>query len=254
MLWLAEDSIRTIRDPESPNFRNVYTWGAELRTYSRLARSMYTYGQFEHQDSCSPRELEILRNIPGATELLTELQLQAPAIRAIWNARNHMELGKMLSGSTPQYRRLGFNFSSLGEEDERARTGPKTVEFRVLEGTLDQVIISAWIRICWTLVEVAGEEFVGKPTDGNCRFVKVVKCCIGDVGPDNCESSGETRNPIPRKQDCRGPEQDTEAMVLRGRFRTLVVDGLGLGGDAYEAFAEALLRRRQSICNTYLGR
>lgn len=37
VFWLAEPIIRSVRNPKSPNFANVYTWGSEQRRYSRLA-------------------------------------------------------------------------------------------------------------------------------------------------------------------------------------------------------------------------
>jgi len=77
------------------------------------------------------------------------------AIRTIWEAASHVELGRLLSGPERQYRRLGFNFSAFGEEDERARTGPKTIEFRVLEGTQRPEIALGWLKICCKLVERA---------------------------------------------------------------------------------------------------
>ncbi|OIW30799.1 hypothetical protein CONLIGDRAFT_550047, partial [Coniochaeta ligniaria NRRL 30616] len=142
MLWLSEDSIRSIRDPTSPNYLNVFTWGAELTKHSRLAKVVQDQLAQSKRPLCNTLSIDALKE-------------QTAAISAIWNASSHRELGRLLSGATPQYRRLGFNFSSLGEEDERARNGPKTIEFRVLEGTLDTDIISAWVAICWNLVEVA---------------------------------------------------------------------------------------------------
>ncbi len=40
LLWLAEPTLRSIRNPNSENFNNQYTWGAEVRRYSRLATSI----------------------------------------------------------------------------------------------------------------------------------------------------------------------------------------------------------------------
>ena len=98
---------------------------------------------------------------------------QFEAIRAIWMTASHQELGRLLSGDTKQYRRLGFNFSGFGEEDERARNGPKTIEFRHLEGTLDSGLVLGWMHICCTLLEVAVEE-------PSVRFDDIVRALLRD--------------------------------------------------------------------------
>lgn len=175
LLWLAEDVLRSVRDPASPNFHNVYTWGAEVRKHSRLAAVL------ERQDA-DRGPAPPLDSAGGGGDLATAAAAAAAvdpaeyrAISMIWEAGSHLELGRLLSGSTRQYRRLGFNFSSLGEEDERARKGPKTVEFRVLEGTLRDEVVLPWTRICCTLVEIA----IGDPQD---RFRDVVGCLLGKAG------------------------------------------------------------------------
>ena len=160
LLWLAEPTLRAIRDPRSPNYANVYTWGSELRRYSRLA----TAASWSPPGAEREEELRQLRtgslSAAGNTEA-AELASCLPsavgdAVRTIWRAASYPELGWLLSGPVPQFRRLGFNFSAFGGEDERARTGPRTVEFRVLEGTLRDALVAGWVHICCELVELAG--------------------------------------------------------------------------------------------------
>lgn len=227
MLWLSEDAIRSVRDPASPNYLNVFTWGAEMTRHSRLARLV---GPKTADYQFAAR----LHHSLSDDVFLGALRQQKPAIRAIWNARTHRTLGRLLSGSTAQYRRLGFNFSSFGEEDERAANGPKTVEFRVLEGTLEEDIISAWVAICWGLVEVAGEGVACDSEGGGRRFAKVVKSCLGDIDPAGygCDTAA------------RGCGAEQETFVKCSRLRALAVDCLGIGADMYDAFIHALLVRR----------
>ena len=48
LLWLAESQLRSIRDPFSPNYNNIYTWGAEQRRYSRLAKALENGENLSH--------------------------------------------------------------------------------------------------------------------------------------------------------------------------------------------------------------
>lgn len=230
MLWFSEDAIRSVRNPTSPNYLNVFTWGAEMTRHSRLARLI--------DPKIVNYQLAQLHHTLSDTMLFSALHQQTPAIHAIWKADSHLKLGRLLSGSVTQHRRLGFNFSCLGEEDERAKNGPRTIEFRVLEGTLDEDIISAWVTICWSLVEVAGEG----PHDG--RFIKVVKTCLGDLGTDGCDNSTVRGRYDPDARDDAVMQYTKATCIKRSRLRALVIDGLGVGADMYDAFMEALLRKR----------
>lgn len=234
ILWLSEDAIRSIRDPSSPNYLNVFTWGAEMTKYSRLAKLM--------NRRVRQYQLAQPKYTPSDDFLFESLQDHTPAIRAIWHASSHLKLGRLLSGATPQYRRLGFNFSSLGKEDERARCGPQTIEFRVLEGTLDEDIISTWLAICWSLVEVSGEGACAAAGGTDGRFVKVVKACVSDVkkggfGQHTLHRANGSDDP-----DCTSTVRHVEdAESRRARLRALVVDGLGVGADMHDAFIQRLL-------------
>lgn len=235
LLWLAEDLLRAVRDPASPNFRNVYTWGAELRQHSRLAEAVgrdrfrakngpaAVAGAVEDgHDNSGPGSTANLSAATAATgaDHLFFAGLDDPADRravaAIWSAQSRVELGRMLSGSTRQFRRLGFNFSSLGEEDERARKGPRTVEFRVLEGTLCDDVVVPWMGICCGLVEVAA---VGSGGEGKGdRFGEVV---------------GRLLRGVTRSEGCTVEES-------LGRF----VHCLGVGHGLAGAFWDGLYRNR----------
>ncbi|TPX11910.1 uncharacterized protein E0L32_007408 [Thyridium curvatum] len=182
LLWLAEPVLRKVRDPRSPNYSNIYTWGAELRKHSRLALNIA-----KGEDYNRSQQQQFLAGSSGSSQgdesvewylaaawrrLGVDDADQHDALKAIWLTKSTMELGRLLSGRERQYRRLGFNFSALGEEDDRARTGPRTIEFRVLEGTLDADLILAWVNVCCTLAETATSE-------QEARFVTVVKYLLG---------------------------------------------------------------------------
>jgi hypothetical protein len=156
LLWLAEPALRSVRDPRSPNFHNVYTWGAETRRSSRLAAALALPSRGESAEVlralCSgPEQDEAHKLLAGAKASAAD---QA-ALQAIWRADSSVELGRLLSGPEKQYRRLGFNFSAFGGEDERAVRAPRTVEFRVLEGTLKEGLVLGWVRACGSLVQAA---------------------------------------------------------------------------------------------------
>lgn len=205
ILWLAEDVLRGVRNPLSPNFHNVYTWGAEIRQHSRLAESLNRGCAMKSHDSSADSD-------PGIGAVRLEAG-EYHAINSIWAVRSHLELGRMLSGSTRQYRRLGFNFSSLGEEDDRARHGPKTVEFRILEGTLCDDIVLPWTSICCALVETA----VGGPKD---QFRHVVTCLLRE-GTNGCRSK---RDVVERLGN--------------------LIDSLGIGDGMAGAFLDNVRRNR----------
>ncbi|KAK3330723.1 hypothetical protein B0H66DRAFT_572695 [Apodospora peruviana] len=138
LLWLAEPTLRMIRDPKSPNYHNVYTWGAEIRRHSRLAT-----GEPSCQDNGQHQEF---KDDDEVTNLLTTYKSVPPkdqnALGTIWTSPSYHDLGRLLSGETKQYRRLGFNFSAFGEEDDRAKSNPRTVEFRIMEGSTQSDLVA----------------------------------------------------------------------------------------------------------------
>lgn len=152
LLWLAEPTLRSIRDPKSPNFHNTYTWGFAMRQHSRLAHRV-TDATAEHVDSLryiSDRQIKAA--ISGQFTASTK---NLAAFGEIWKAETHLELGQLLSGDEKKYRRLGFNFSAFGEEDDRARNNPRTMEFRMMEGSVQTDLILGWLAICGTIAECA---------------------------------------------------------------------------------------------------
>lgn len=153
LLWLGEPTLRSIRDPNSPNFDNTYTWGFSLRQRSRLAKAVENVvsvaGEF-HDATIPDRQVSdtIQRQLSVPVKDLD-------AVAEIWRTTSHLELGQLLSGSEKKYRRLGFNFSAFGEEDERARLNPRTMEFRMMDGSVDMDLIMSWFAICGTIAETA---------------------------------------------------------------------------------------------------
>ncbi|KAK1829423.1 hypothetical protein QBC39DRAFT_414018 [Podospora conica] len=138
LLWAAEPTLRSIRNPSSPNYHNVFTWGSEMRRFSRLA-------------------LEIASSPSSNNPESSIAQQDHEALDKIWGASSYLDLGRLLSGPTKQYRRLGFNFSSFGLEDDRAHRSPRTIEFRMMEGTTRGDLIHSWVRICASVCEAAIE-------------------------------------------------------------------------------------------------
>lgn len=172
IFWLAEPIIRSVRDPSSPNFTNEYTWGFEQRQYSRLALTLA--GEHPTSDPVKIAQdiLSRIRTGSGTAENVAEWyhymdgvdssHSQYEALRTIWRCETSQELGLLLSGSQREHRRLGFNFSAFGGEDERSQTNPRTIEYRILEGTLRDDLIQGWLQICGKLVELGMK---GRQTD-----------------------------------------------------------------------------------------
>ena len=164
VFWLAEPIIRSVRDPHSPNFTNEYTWGFEQRQYSRLALAIRGSHPVSDPVKIAQDMLSRVRSGPGDPEDVAEwyqymdgvgsAETQSEALRAIWRCATSQELGLLLSGSQREHRRLGFNFSAFGGEDERSRTNPRTIEYRILEGTLQDDLVQGWLQICGKLVEL----------------------------------------------------------------------------------------------------
>ncbi|KAK1754156.1 hypothetical protein QBC47DRAFT_403543 [Echria macrotheca] len=149
-LWAAEPILRSIRNPKSPNYTNIYTWGSELRTFSRLAQKISeATTQFDWQAAEDIKNAKI-------QEILGQVTPQdGQAMREIWQTETHQELGQLLSGPEKKYRRLGFNFSAFGLEDDRAQRSPRTIEFRIMEGTVQHDLILNWLSICTRIGKVA---------------------------------------------------------------------------------------------------
>ena len=89
------------------------------------------------------------------------------ALRAVFASRTTLELGKLMSGDEKKYRRLGFNFSSFGLEDERAGRSPRSVEVRFFEDYRGVEEILGWVKVCVAIGALAVEE-------PRVRFWKVV--------------------------------------------------------------------------------
>lgn len=158
LLWVTEPTLRSIRDPNSANFDNTYTWGFAMRQHSRLAKMVG--GPSAQSRSC--RTANIAMEMPaeqgagvrrGRTEAI--LAKETDALSEIQKTTSYLELGRLLSGSEKKYRRLGFNFSAFGEEDERAQRSPRTVEFRFMDGSVSAELILSWLAICGAIAELA---------------------------------------------------------------------------------------------------
>ncbi|KAK4174174.1 hypothetical protein QBC36DRAFT_45630 [Triangularia setosa] len=160
ILWVSEPTLRSTRDPKSPNYDNVYSWGFELVKHSRLAKSLegseglLTRRAVDREAHDIP-DRQIVRAVCGQKTVSAK---DLTALREIWSKTSHEELGKLLSGDARMHRRLGFNFSAFGLEDERARTNPRTIEFRFMEGSTDIDMVLGWLTISATIVEVAASK------------------------------------------------------------------------------------------------
>ena len=220
LLWFAEPTLRSIRDPASPNYHNFYTWGAELRKHSRLATQI--------------REVELEGDLAGPTAFSAHKALQDSglvvdqtpkdwqALRTIWKASSETELGRLLSGEGRQFRRLGFNFSAFGMEDERARSNPRTVEIRIMEGTMRSDLVVGWLVICSTLVEVAILRLDG-------RFLKTINRFLR-------QSTEEAHG-----DGCTEDTSETSGQHWGRKFRQLM-DDLGIPGYQYKSLEEKVRR------------
>jgi hypothetical protein len=151
LLWAGEATLRSIRDPNSPNFDNTYTWGFAMRQRSRLAKRLEDRMPVSSEPEAIP-DRQIMDAIQGQTAVSAE---EVAAFVEIWKTTSHLELGQLLSGPEKMYRRLGFNFSAFGEEDERARRNPRTMEFRMMDGSVDTGLVLGWLAICGTIAETA---------------------------------------------------------------------------------------------------
>ncbi|KAL2107665.1 hypothetical protein VUR80DRAFT_4888 [Thermomyces stellatus] len=128
LCWFVEPTLRLLKDPQSPNFAHVYTWSSPLRQYSRLAAKVSN---------------------------VRPLARDSRALYHIANAQNELELGRLMSGDEKRYRRLGFNFSAFGLEDERAGRSPRSVEVRFFEDYRGCEEVLGWVRVCVALGVVA---------------------------------------------------------------------------------------------------
>lgn len=182
VLWLGEPILRGLKDPKSRNFDHTFTWGFPWREHSRIALALQGRlpgGQTIEDLATGPEdEFEAFLARANNARVMTggggggngngtgtgevdKLRFAGEhrlALRAIWRASTHRELGRMLCGTEAKYRRLGFNFQALGGEDARARASPRTVEFRFLEGCIDQGVVAGWVRVCVALARLAVDQ------------------------------------------------------------------------------------------------
>jgi hypothetical protein len=165
VLWLSEPILRSLRDPKSRNFTHTFTWGSPWREQSRIAlalqRRLPDGRTIDDLATGHEDEFDIFLAGGGGTGDQDKEKPPGPtgedrqALRAIWRAATHTELGSMLCGIETNTRRLGFNFHALAGETERARASPRTIEFRFLEGCIDDGVVVGWVQVCVALAKVA---------------------------------------------------------------------------------------------------
>lgn len=194
VLWLSEPILRGLKDPRSRNFDHTYTWSFPWREHSRIALALQgrlpggqtiddlatgpddEFGTFLVRTSNarltgagSSSSVSSSNSSSGGAassrapcgddgDTLRFAGAHRQALRAIWRASTHAELGRMLCGTGRKYRRLGFNFHALGGEDARARASPRTVEFRFLEGRIDEAVVAGWVHVCVALAKLATDQ------------------------------------------------------------------------------------------------
>lgn len=149
LCWLAEPTLRLLKDPRSPNYAHVYTWSSPLRQHSRLAAKVSN---------------------------VRPMARNSVALDNILKARDELELGRLMSGDERRYRRLGFNFSAFGLEDERAGRSPRSVEVRFFEDYRGCDEVLGWVRICLALGAVA----VSTPLDASMGFQELTEGSPGE--------------------------------------------------------------------------
>ncbi|KAK4460083.1 hypothetical protein QBC42DRAFT_273135 [Cladorrhinum samala] len=154
LVWPAEQTLRSIRDPRSKNYYNIFTWGFET-PLSRLGVMVSGLDGAAANLALTEEDLgipdhQIVRAIT-ATKSLPARELKV--FQEIWKTDSHKKLGKLLSGKHRRYRRLGLNFSMFGLEDDRSRINPRTMEFRFMDGTLDSSLAVNWMSICGRIIE-----------------------------------------------------------------------------------------------------
>ncbi|OAA57435.1 hypothetical protein SPI_07094 [Niveomyces insectorum RCEF 264] len=275
VFWLAEPILRSVRDPHSPNFSNAYTWGSEQRRWSRLALALERHrrlaavaasaaGIQDHADEELPvddvniAEEVLLRLRQGNSGLRDKGEedwyqymgstgrsaFRNEALRAIWRTESTVELGLLLSGVRREHRRLGFNFSAFGGEDERARTNPRTIEFRILDGTLQEELVLGWLQICGQLTALGMKGHQAQFRDV-VRYLlaqqpayEELQRSAGDLALGSRESHGSERVERPGWPGRSDRAARPSRHVLFGDF----MDRIGVDAIAYEPFQAKILQ------------
>lgn len=168
ILWLSEPMLRAVKDPKSPNFNHHYTWSYCWRDHSRIAmaldKNLPDRQTFDDLYTGKPDDFDAFlvklndARLITADNKQTSLGEHKQALRAIWGAADHKELGYMLRGPERKFRRLGFNFHALEKDESEPSPSPRTIEFRFLEGFFDKDITPAWARLCGELVDIVTEQ------------------------------------------------------------------------------------------------
>ncbi|KAK4231009.1 hypothetical protein QBC38DRAFT_277353 [Podospora fimiseda] len=218
LVWPAEQALRSIRDPRSPNYHNIWTWGFET-PQSRLGMMVNGLeGPATHlvltQNGLGIPDKQIVRAIAAQQSMPAK---ELTVFQEIWKADSHRALGRLLSGSVRRYRRLGLNFSMFGLEDARSRINPRTMEFRFMEGTYDSDLVANWVLICYRFVELA----ILKSDD---RYETTLGRLLQRIG------SGTRDLPTGKE---RGAEIGRE-------FRELM-DDIGISRDVYGSFEKKVI-------------
>ncbi|KAH8673413.1 hypothetical protein BX600DRAFT_494844 [Xylariales sp. PMI_506] len=158
-------------------------------------------------------------NVTAASRSLT-------ALAYIARAQSATELGQLLCGATPADRRLGFDFSRFGCEDEQARrrAAPRTVRCRVLGETVDPGVVVGWVQIWGALAELAlddgpgGAAVCGGSGGGGGTAVAIT----------NTSGAAARRETTPEEEEGRAMEdaEDDEVCGWRegGRFTRVAMD------------------------------
>ncbi len=218
LLWAAEPTLRSIRDPRSRNADNLYTWGFAMHQRSRLAKILETSPPTPSRElAAAISDSQIMAAVVQGRSSTASPSLLIDGIVRICGTASHLELGQLLSGTEKMYRRLGFNFSAFGQEDERARRNPRTMEFRMMDGSVDAHLIMGWLAICGTIAETAVAR-------GDGRYAAALDVLL-----------------LQRAEGCRRRRREAVG-VQRGReFRELML-ALGVAAGHFRGF-EGKIRR-----------
>ncbi|KAK3311078.1 uncharacterized protein B0T15DRAFT_520319 [Chaetomium strumarium] len=221
LLWVAEPTLRSIRNPQSPNYHNIYTWGFPMRQQSRLAGRVGSRATTATQ-LASISDLQAIDAVQRQTTVPAQ---ELNALVEIWKTSSHLELGQLLSGPEKMYRRLGFNFSAFGEEDERARRNPRTMEFRIMEGSISADLVAGWLSICGSIAETA-------VTVSDDRFTSALAVSL--------RHSDKRR----RADEASDSEKETPSS-RRGRDFRELMQALGVTEQHYRHFEEKIKREHR---------
>lgn len=148
ILWLAEDRLEMLTSPEIRERAGYRPLTKFSRLAQRDAEAMRRLQNCSDADYVKWLELALSPHNPlsGGTGMVDKQRIEE-SLRLLWMADTADDVRFLLEDPHPSQGRYPYDFQTRPSQYPK-----KTVEFRMMEGTLDPDLIGKWAKLCYEIV------------------------------------------------------------------------------------------------------